>query len=156
MKNMISGYIVDIAISYTAWCHKRLSEVMSKPAFCTWETTYRNDPKFSGRLVWANSADPDQTAPRGAVWSGSSLFAVPFASFWHNTLRFGLFVPFASFWHNTLRFGLFVCILGRLQQSFLASENLGTLRYHIRSIYRTCSNKPTPRSFANNLCISAH
>ena len=28
---------------------------------------YRNDPKFSGRLIWANSADPDQTAPRGAV-----------------------------------------------------------------------------------------
>ena len=28
---------------------------------------YRNDPKFSYRLVSANSADPDQTAPRGAV-----------------------------------------------------------------------------------------
>ena len=28
---------------------------------------YRNDPKFSDRLIWANSADPDQTAPRGAV-----------------------------------------------------------------------------------------
>ena len=28
---------------------------------------YCNDPKFSDRLVWANSADPDQTAPRGAV-----------------------------------------------------------------------------------------
>ena len=28
---------------------------------------FRNDPKFSGRYVWANSADPDQTAPRGAV-----------------------------------------------------------------------------------------
>ena len=27
----------------------------------------RNDPKFSDRQVWANSADPDQTAPRGAV-----------------------------------------------------------------------------------------
>ena len=24
-------------------------------------------PVFSDRLVWANSADPDQTAPRGAV-----------------------------------------------------------------------------------------
>ena len=23
----------------------------------------------------ANSVDPDQTAPRGAVWSGSTLFA---------------------------------------------------------------------------------
>ena len=28
---------------------------------------YRNDPKFSDILVKANSADPDQTAPRGAV-----------------------------------------------------------------------------------------
>ena len=38
---------------------------------------YRNDPKFSDRYAWANSADPDQTAPRGAVWSGSTLFAIP-------------------------------------------------------------------------------
>ena len=30
-------------------------------------TEYRNDPKFSDSLVWANSADPNQTAPRGAV-----------------------------------------------------------------------------------------
>ena len=28
------------------------------------------------RYAWANSADPDQTAPRGAVWSGSTLFAI--------------------------------------------------------------------------------
>ena len=28
---------------------------------------YRNDPKFLDRWFWANSADPDQTAPRGAV-----------------------------------------------------------------------------------------
>ena len=28
--------------------------------------------KFSDRYAWANSADPDQTAPRGAVWSGST------------------------------------------------------------------------------------
>ena len=29
--------------------------------------SYRNFPKFSDRQVWANSVDPDQTAPRGAV-----------------------------------------------------------------------------------------
>ena len=34
---------------------------------------YRNDPKFSDRYAWANSADP--------VWSGSTLFAIPSASF---------------------------------------------------------------------------
>ena len=28
---------------------------------------YHNDPKFSDKQVWANSADPDQTAPLGAV-----------------------------------------------------------------------------------------
>ena len=28
---------------------------------------YRNSPKFADRYAWANSADPDQTAPRGAV-----------------------------------------------------------------------------------------
>ena len=50
---------------------------------------------------------------RGAVWSGSSLFAI----------------PFAAFGQNILRFDLFVWILGSLQQSFLASENLETLRY---------------------------
>ena len=42
---------------------------------------YRNDPKFSDRYAWANSADPYQTAPRGAVWSGSTLFAIPSALF---------------------------------------------------------------------------
>ena len=47
---------------------------------------YRIDPKFSDRYAWANSADPDQTAPRGAVWSGSTLFAIPSASFGINTL----------------------------------------------------------------------
>ena len=31
----------------------------------------RNDPKFSDRSVSGSSADPDQTAPRGAVLSGS-------------------------------------------------------------------------------------
>ena len=37
---------------------------------------YHNGPKFSDRQVWANSIDPDQTAPRGAVLSGSTLFAI--------------------------------------------------------------------------------
>ena len=27
------------------------------------------------KVIFANSADPDQTAPLGAVWSGSTLFA---------------------------------------------------------------------------------
>ena len=30
---------------------------------------YRNDPKFSDRYAWANSADPDQTAPLIRVYT---------------------------------------------------------------------------------------
>ena len=48
---------------------------------------YRNVPKFSDRQVWATSADPDKTAPRGAVWSGSTLLAILSASFGCITLR---------------------------------------------------------------------
>ena len=33
--------------------------------------------KVSEKLAYANSANPDQTAPEGAVWSGSTLFAIP-------------------------------------------------------------------------------
>ena len=73
---------------------------------------YRNDPKFSDRYAWANSADPDQTAPRGAVWSGSTLFAIPSASFRLITLRQS----------HTIQ------ILEWLQQIFWVSENLGSLR----------------------------
>ena len=53
---------------------------------CLSSYSYRNDPKFSDRYAWANSADPNQTAPRGAVWSGSTLFVIPSASFGHITL----------------------------------------------------------------------
>ena len=33
--------------------------------------------KVSEKMAYANSVDPDQTAPEGAVWSGSTLFAIP-------------------------------------------------------------------------------
>ena len=45
---------------------------------------YCNDPKFLDRQALTNSADPDQTVPRGAVWSGSTLFAITSASFGPN------------------------------------------------------------------------
>ena len=35
-------------------------------------------PKDAARI--ANSVDPDQTAPLGAVWSGSALFAQTYLS----------------------------------------------------------------------------
>ena len=36
-----------------------------------------SNAKVSDKMTYANSADPDQTAPEGAVWSGSTLFAIP-------------------------------------------------------------------------------
>ena len=33
--------------------------------------------KTSDKMTYANGVDPDQTAPEGAVWSGSTLFAIP-------------------------------------------------------------------------------
>ena len=42
-------------------------EVVSKYQTLTAKCHYCNDPKLSDRYAWANSADPDQTAPRGAV-----------------------------------------------------------------------------------------
>ena len=33
--------------------------------------------KVSDKVAYTNNADPDQTAPEGAVWSGSILFAHP-------------------------------------------------------------------------------
>ena len=47
--------------------------------FCIY--MYRNVPKFLDRHAWANSADP------GAVWSGSTLFAIPSASFGYIILK---------------------------------------------------------------------
>ena len=42
--------------------------------------SYRNDPKYSDRYAWANSVDPDQTAPRGAEeQSDQSLHCLPFS-----------------------------------------------------------------------------
>ena len=46
----------------------------------------RNDPKLSDRQVWANSVDPEQTAPDGTVRSGSTLFAILSAPFERITL----------------------------------------------------------------------
>ena len=41
----------------------------------------------------ANSVDPDQTAPLGAVWSGSALFAQTCLSENFGTLRYSTFLP---------------------------------------------------------------
>ena len=86
-----------------------------------WIYMNRNFPKFSDRQVWANSADADQTAPRGAVWSGSTLFAILSVSFGWITLRKRHLVQ----------------LLGWLQQILWVSEYLGNLRYF--NIFNICS-----------------
>ena len=73
---------------------------------------YCSDRKFLDRYAWVNSADPDQTSPRGAVWSGSTLFTIPSSSF-------GLI----NLWQSHI-----VQILEWLQQIFWVSEYLGNLR----------------------------
>ena len=47
---------------------KMLKTVINFPSLQMFDVcNYRNDPKFSDTQALANSADPDQTAPRGAV-----------------------------------------------------------------------------------------
>ena len=68
---------------------------------------YHNVPKFSDRQVWANSADPDQTAPCGCrghfAWPGRKLPKTRFVLLWliyimHNNLvRRRKFVIFLKF-----------------------------------------------------------
>ena len=45
----------------------------------------------------ANSVDPDQTAPRGAVWSGSALFAQEYLSENLESLRYNKFFRWTIF-----------------------------------------------------------
>ena len=51
-------------------------------------TSYHNDPKFSDRYAWANSADPDQTAPRGEQ-SDQGLHCLPFRLHRLDSLLYG-------------------------------------------------------------------
>ena len=32
---------------------------------------------FSNKMLYINTADPDQTAPEVAIWSGATLFTIP-------------------------------------------------------------------------------
>ena len=43
--------------------------------------------KILYKPIYAKSADPDQTAPEGAVWSGSTLFAIQLSSLKNNIKR---------------------------------------------------------------------
>ena len=80
-------YVIDRQVAKKHRKTPKNSDSWKKIAVMILKFDYRNDPKFSDRYAWANSADPDQTAPRGAVWSGSTLFAIASTSFGCITLK---------------------------------------------------------------------
>ena len=43
--------------------------------------------KVSYEMAYANSVDPDQTAPEGAVWSRSPLFAITLGILGNNCIK---------------------------------------------------------------------
>ena len=43
--------------------------------------------KVSDKMAYANSAGPNQTAPEGAVWLGSTLFAIPLSILRNNCIK---------------------------------------------------------------------
>ena len=53
---------LDVDFSSPVCGGKILTSIQASNKF-----NYRNDPKFLDRQVWANSADPDQTAPIGGA-----------------------------------------------------------------------------------------
>ena len=70
---------------YAAWQQWRLGQT------CVSRQGYSNCPKISYtknsyKMTYANSADLDQTAPEGAVWSGSTLFAIPLSVLRNNCI----------------------------------------------------------------------
>ena len=46
-------------------------------------------PKVSDKMAYANSIGPDQTAPERAIWSGSTLFAIPQGILGNNCITSG-------------------------------------------------------------------
>ena len=104
-----------------------MSRLQYKQQKTTTTSTYRKFPKYSDNQkiycnhskIWtmwlyhrvmspkdvegiANSVDPDQTAPLGAVWSGSALFAQTYLSENLGSLRYGLSTRNYTYEHNLL------------------------------------------------------
>ena len=87
-----SFWIYDVLQMYCSQTKMyRLSRKMTmhfNPVFDSY--WYGKCPKISftnlsDKMAYANSADPDQTTPKGAVWSGSILFAIPISILWKKT-----------------------------------------------------------------------
>ena len=68
------------------------SKMVVDPFLVTWKIKYHLDfLKFgtpvSDKKPYANSADPDQTAPEGTVRSGSTVFAIPQSILRNNCIK---------------------------------------------------------------------
>ena len=56
--------------------------------------------RVSDKMAYTNSEDPDQTAPEGAVWSGSTMFEVPLSVLRNNCIKRKLFAK--NVWNKVL------------------------------------------------------
>ena len=94
--------------------------------FWSGSLVYRNEPKFSDSLVWANYEDSDQIAAEGAAWSGSTVFAILSASFGHIMVKpeFSFFMIFTGFF-------FYFC---RIRISSFTIQSLASL---ILALYKT-------------------
>ena len=51
----------------------------NSPKFCT--------PNFSGKMAYANTVEPNQAASEVAVWSESTVFAIPPSILWYKHMK---------------------------------------------------------------------
>ena len=92
-----------------------------------WSSVYHNVPKFSDRQFGANSADPDQTAPRGSL------------------IRVYTVCDFLCiFWMHYCQEKSSCSTFRVITANFRVSETLGVLRYKVTpySKKRNCCNHP--------------
>ena len=94
----------------------------------------------------ANSVDPDQTAPIGAVWSGSTLFA----SILNSSLMFGNYLQQTSSADDIFRCIFFLALLGLtffnpcLANGFSRNIPYGVLEYETLSSAKYWFNPGRP------------
>ena len=53
-------------------------------------------------MAYANSVDPDQIAPERAVWSGSTLFAIPLSISRNNCIKSSIYAK--KVWDEGFKF----------------------------------------------------
>ena len=73
-----------------------------------------NQSVYGNKIAYANSADPNQTAPEGAVWSGSTLLAIPLSILRSNSIKSKIYAK--EDWNKVLE------ILGHLPYPKIQTE----------------------------------